>query len=170
MIRVVRKLALVSLLLLPLLMAIGAEKAPSVNVQTIDGQTVALDTMLIKGPTIVDFWATWCTPCKEALPGLDELYGKYKTRGLQVFAVAVDGPKTMSKVQPYVIGEGYNFTVYLDPSNDALKAFGGKSVPHTVLVNQKGEVVYTKFGNLPGDEAMLEKEIEKLLPEKEDKK
>ncbi len=164
----IRKVGFVVTLLCLIAVGWSGDKAPSVSVQTLEGKTVKLDTLFAKGPAILDFWATWCTPCKEALPGLDELYLKYRDKGLQVYAIAVDGPKSIGKVQPYVVGEGFNFTVYLDPTNEALKAFGGKSVPHTVVVNTSGEVVFTKFGNLPGDEATLEKEIEKLLPAKSD--
>ncbi|MCX7835159.1 MAG: TlpA family protein disulfide reductase [bacterium] len=139
------------------------EAAPKLVLTDLEGNSVSLDTIYPKGPTVLDFWATWCTPCKEALPHLNEIYEKYHKDGLQVLAISVDGTKTMDKVSPFIINEGYSFKVFMDPKSEALKAFGGKNIPHTVLVDRAGKIVLTKIGYLPGDEEVLEKKIVELL-------
>ncbi|MDK9700659.1 MAG: TlpA family protein disulfide reductase [bacterium] len=141
------------------------DKAPSVTLKGFDGNAVELSQYWENGPVLIDFWATWCTPCKESLPHFDEIYAKYKDKGLQVLAISVDAPKSMSKVQPFIVGEGFTFTTLLDPNSEGLKAFGAKNIPHTVLVGKGGKILHTKFGYLPGDEEKLEEEVKKALAE-----
>lgn len=158
-----RVLVLIILILLMSQFIFAQESAPKISLKDLNGRSVNLDSIWLKGVTIIDFWATWCTPCKESLPHLNDLNEKYSEKGLQVLAVSIDGTKSIDKVRPYIIEQGFSFSVYLDPKAEALKAFGGKNIPHTVIIDKQGKIAYTKYGFLPGDEEDFEKVILQLL-------
>lgn len=141
----------------------AAERAPDFTLMDLDGKRVKLSDAIKKGPVLIDFWATWCKPCLQELPHVNELYRKHREQGLQVFAITIDSPKSQSKVKPFIKGQGYEFTVLLDQDSEARKLFGGKDVPLTILIDRKGEVVFRHLGYVPGDEKSLEEKVGKLV-------
>ncbi|MAF26554.1 MAG: TlpA disulfide reductase family protein [Gemmatimonadota bacterium] len=140
-------------------------KAPAFKARDMNGEKVSLEGYLGKGPIVVDFWATWCKPCKKELPWLQKLHAKYEERGLQMVTVSIDQPKSSGKVKPYVRGRKYTFPVIMDPTQHVFRKLQGKgSVPYMVIIDADGSIRYRHTGYQPGFEKKLEKMILELLP------
>jgi peroxiredoxin len=137
---------------------------PSVNVKTMEGQTVNIQDYLNDGQlTIMSFWATWCSPCKRELDAISEIYPEWQENyNVQLLAITIDDSRTMAKVPALVESKGWEYTVLSDSRKELQKALNFQTVPQTFLVNGKGEIVYTHSGYNPGDEFELEEEIKKL--------
>jgi peroxiredoxin len=157
-----------SLLVLTLVAAsIGAEsKAPDFALPNIDGKEVKLADLLARGPVIIDFWATWCKPCIKGFPALQQIHEKYKAQGLTVIAVSVDSPKSRSRVSPFISSQKYTFEVLLDIEGKVAQKYNAVAIPRTVLINPKGEIIYTAVGYRPTNEEQLDEAVQSVLPKK----
>ena len=156
------------LLLYSALLAVGflaeAQPLPQIEVQTLGGAKVPIASLHQKGkPTIVSFWATWCKPCINELNSLAERYDELQEElGVTLVAVSIDDSRTSPKVGPFVAGQGWDYTVVLDPNSDLRRAMGVNNVPHTFLLNGAGEIVWQVNKYVPGEEEVLIAEIRKL--------
>jgi thiol-disulfide isomerase/thioredoxin len=108
---------------------------------------------------VVDFWATWCPPCRMAIPGLNDLYRKYKDQGVSVVGISVDeNPKALAGFDK----EAHIEYASLLTSEQAEKAFGGiVGLPTTFVMDRQGKVVKSYVGEVDRDE--LEADIQALL-------
>ena len=143
-------------------------KLPSVTVQTMEGKKVDTRTLSNDGkPMIINFWATWCAPCKKELNAIAEKYAQWqKETGVKLVAVRIDDARSMNRVKPYVNGQDWDYEVYLDPNGDLKRALNVNNVPHTFLVNGKGEIVWQHNNYEPGDENELYRKVLELLGRK----
>ncbi|MBU0520587.1 TlpA family protein disulfide reductase [bacterium] len=151
-----------TLLLLFSLTAFAAE-APDFILEDTEGDLLTLSDLDIDGLLLLNFWATWCKPCKSEMPHLQALYDKYSEDGLQLIMVAEDSPKTQSKVRPYINSKGFTFQVLLDPDQEVLSLFQGSTLPYQVLIDSDGSIIETHQGYTHGDEVVLEAKIRELL-------
>jgi cytochrome c biogenesis protein CcmG/thiol:disulfide interchange protein DsbE len=135
--------------------------APDFQLKNLTGERVALQDLLGQGPVLISFWATWCKPCLKELPHIQELYDKYRDRGVLAVAISEDAPRSISKVRSYIAGNKYDFLVLLDENNGVQRKFNFRAVPYSVILDKEGHIVYSRMGYRPGDEQVLE---EKLLP------
>ncbi len=156
------------LLLYSALLAVGflaeAQPLPQIEVQTLGGTKVPIASLHQTGkPTIVSFWATWCKPCINELNSIAERYDELQEElGVTLVAVSIDDSRTSPKVGPFVAGQGWDYTVVLDPNSDLRRAMGVNNVPHTFLLNGAGEIVWQVNKYVPGEEEVLISEIRKL--------
>jgi peroxiredoxin len=141
----------------------ASEKAPDFTLPNLDGKAVSLASTRARGPAVVSFWATWCVPCPDEMKQLQRLSEKYAADSLTVLAIAIDGPKTVSKVKPFVLGRRFTFPVLLDTNNDVKRLYNVGPVPTVFVVRRDGAISYTHTGYRPGDEVGLEKEIQKAI-------
>lgn len=133
-----------------------AQIFPQVSIKTLDGQTVDASTIEHDGPVVVSFWATWCSPCKKELEALNEYYIDLQDEtNVLVIAVSIDDPRTASTVGVEVNSRGWEYDVYLDTNSDLRRTMGVNNVPHTMVYNKSGELVYTSNKYNPGDEIHL---------------
>jgi cytochrome c biogenesis protein CcmG/thiol:disulfide interchange protein DsbE len=138
------------------------KKAPDFKLKDMKGKTVELKDAFEKGPVLIDFWASWCTPCKEEMPIFNKLYNKYEEKGLSMFLITIDKGGAIQKAKNFVKSKGFEFTVLFDKGKKVFKKFGGKStVPVTFILNKNGEIVFKHDGK--GTEKMFEDAIIKAF-------
>lgn len=113
---------------------------------------------------VVNFWATWCGPCRHELPLLHETYTRLKDQPLTIFAVSVDDPSTLAKVKPWVTEKKLTFPILMDSTNEVVMKYNPEGiVPYTVLIDAQGNLRHIHSGYNPGDETRVEAEIRALL-------
>ena len=159
-----RRFIIVSLFLLSILSA--QDRVPNLRLKMLNGKYAKLYDFLKDGPMIIDFWATWCEPCKKQMRYLDLFHNHFKGLGFKVLTVNTDTPKSMSKVKPYVRTKGFEFNVAVDPNSQIKKKMKIQQMPTTIIVDQDGTVVYRHKGYVPGDEVGILKAITQLLDKK----
>ena len=142
-----------------------AQTVASVDLKNLEGMTVNPSDLVGKGnPTVICFWATWCSPCKRELNNYMDYYVDWQEEtGVEIIAVSIDDSRSMSRVAPFVTSSGWEYEVLLDPGRDFARAMQVINVPHTFLVNGKGEVVWTHNNYAEGDEDELYEELLKLV-------
>ena len=135
---------------------VGA-KLPSVGVQGLDGRKYDTRTFSNDGkPMIINFWATWCAPCKRELTTIADKYEDWQAKtGVKLIAISIDDARSMARVSPYVNGQDWDYEVYLDPNGDFKRALNVNNIPHTFLVDGNGQVVWQHNNYEPGDENEL---------------
>ena len=130
----------------------GQEKLPDISLKLLSGRTTNLYELLNDGPVIIDFWATWCSPCKKLMKHLDKFHKHFNEYGLNVLAVSTDTPRSMGKVKSFIRSNKYDFLVGLDPNQQVMKKCKAEIMPTTIILNQDGDVIYRHQGYYPGDE------------------
>ena len=114
---------------------------------------------------ILDFWATWCSPCAKALPKLNEMYNKYQDKGVQFLGINIDSQKNDAKIKPFVKTYQILYPVLKDPNSQLASRLNVTNIPTLLIVNSENEVVYRHQGYRFGDEKIIEEEILKILGE-----
>ncbi|TXI85604.1 MAG: TlpA family protein disulfide reductase [Crocinitomicaceae bacterium] len=141
----------------------AAKKLPAVQLKDMNGNPVNTAELGLKGPIVISFWATWCAPCKRELNTIHELYEDWQAAtGVTLVAVSIDDEKTKNQVPVYVNGKMWEYLVLMDPNGDFKRAMGVNNVPHTFLVDQNGNIVYSHNNYAPGDEEKLYQKILEL--------
>ena len=140
------------------------KKLPSVKLKTVKGLPFTSDSITNNGkPIIISFWATWCKPCVRELSTIADVYDDWVAEtGVKLYAISVDDSRSMTLVAPMVNGKGWDFTVLLDPNSDFKRAMNVGPIPHTFLLNGKGEVVFQHTSFAEGDELGLIDMVRKL--------
>ncbi len=130
--------AVAFLLLAPLLFAAENGPRPALTLTTRDGAPFSLDSL--KGNVVVlDFWASWCVPCRTSFPFFDALQDKYGGRGLRVVGLTLE--ENADAVDAFLEDVPARFTILRDPSGRAGEAFGVVAMPTTFLLDRDGRVV-----------------------------
>jgi cytochrome c biogenesis protein CcmG/thiol:disulfide interchange protein DsbE len=137
---------------------------PAIDVKQMDGSTFNTSKIANDGkPIIISFWATWCSPCKAELNAIAENYSDWqKETGVKLIAVSIDDARNADKVGPYVNGKNWEYQVLLDINSDFKRAMNVNNVPHTFILNNKGEVVWQQNSSAPGDEDKIYELVKKL--------
>jgi peroxiredoxin len=161
-----KKLTFIIAFLLFFSIKLTYSQAYEFNLQDLDGNDVKLSELLKKGPVFLQFWATWCIPCKEEMKHMNTLWEKYKDSGFVYVGVSIDDQKTVSKVKPFIESKGYKFTVVYDSDKNVFNNYGGQDPPYSVLLTRSGDVMKKYSGYLLGDDEKLENDIKSALAEK----
>jgi peroxiredoxin len=136
--------------------------APAFTLASLAGPQAALSQY--KGQVVmVNFWATWCGPCQQEMPLLDQMYKKYKPMGFTLIGISVD--KTEAPVKDLMTRKPVSFPVLLDPANQVSKAYHVDEMPSSVIIDRKGEIRYIHRGYRPGDENEYQDRIRQLIKE-----
>ncbi len=107
--------------------------------------TLALNYMgkqpeLTGRPLLVEFWATWCPPCRKSIPHLNEIYAKYKAQGLQIVGITDEDEATVKKFQKQI---PMDYNVAINTPGSIYEQFGIKAIPTAFLVDKGGKIVWT---------------------------
>ena len=137
---------------------------PSVEVKTLDGKNMNIQEIENSGkPIVINFWATWCKPCKKELNTIAEVYEEWQEEtGVKLIAISIDDTRSMSKVAPYVNSADWDYEIYLDQNSDLKRAMGVSTVPHTFLLDGEKNIVWQHRGYVEGDEENLLEEIKNI--------
>ena len=136
--------------------------APDFTLRSADGRNVRLDEL--RGQVVlVNFWATWCGPCRDEMPRLDTLYQKYHKSGFVLLGVNVDDdPHTALATAAKL---GVSFPVLLDTDKKVSKLYDLSTMPSTVVIDRDGKVRFLTRGFRSGTERDYEQQIRGLLKE-----
>jgi peroxiredoxin len=136
----------------PLTMPRLEEPAQSISLADLRGSVV-----------YVDFWASWCVPCRLSMPALDSLYRRHRDRGFAV--VGINKDVAPADAERFLKRVSVTFALALDSHDAAARAFDVKAMPSGYLIDRKGIVREVHRGFVPETAAVLEREIEALLKE-----
>ncbi|MEM1262571.1 MAG: TlpA disulfide reductase family protein [Pseudomonadota bacterium] len=161
-----RALRVALLLILPTFAAADlAEQrpAPDFTLDSFSGDTLSLTDF--RGDVImINFWATWCGPCREEMPILDELYSRYNRAGFQLLGVNIDDEPQRAK--DMIAELGVSFPVLFDSSKQVSELYAVQAMPVSVMVDRQGMVRYVHHGYKPGYEDKYLDQIRELIRER----
>jgi len=130
---------------------------PTIDIKDVSGNP--FNTSMIKNdgkPIIISFWATWCKPCIKELTAMADVYSDWqKETGVRIYAVSIDDARSSSQVKPLINGKNWDYIVLLDPNGDFKRAMNVGPIPHTFLINGKGEIVWQHTSFSEGGELDL---------------
>ena len=114
-------------------------------------------------PVLVNLWATWCPPCRDEMPFLQELHERYGGEGLRIVGISSDGPRDLEAVRRFVAETGLEFDIALDPSGATLDLFRVFGLPATYVADADGRIVLLRRGPVSASDTELVTTIESLL-------
>ena len=146
----------------------NAKVLPATSIKTMSGKSVVLTDYVGNAVkpgkiTVISLWATWCVNCLVELDAIAEVYEEWQTDyDMQLIAITVDTRRQLAKAGPLAEARGWEYIVLSD-ANQALKnVLNFQSIPHTLLIDQTGHIVYVHSGYTQGDEYILEDKIKEL--------
>lgn len=134
--------------------------APEIGLSDLAGRGVQISKLRGK-VVLVDFWASWCAPCRQELPQLEQLYKKYRARGFEVLAINQD--QSIEGARRFLGSVPLSFRVVHDRAKTVANRYGPSKMPSSFLVDRKGIIRYVHAGFRSGDQATLERHILSLL-------
>ncbi len=140
-------------------------KIPNLDLKLLNGKKTTIYKLLESGPLLIDFWATWCKPCKIVMQHLNQYHNEYKEKGFKVVMINQDTPRSLGKVKSYINSKNYDFFVSIDPNQQIAKKLNGQIMPNLILINQDGTIQWRHQGYMPGEEIEIKEQIEILLAE-----
>jgi thiol-disulfide isomerase/thioredoxin len=129
----------------------------------LEGRVVEVDSLLASGPVVLNFWTTWCKPCRREMPQIEKIAKELESKGVHFAAISLDGARNKKAVEAYIEKYGLGLPVYMDTNWKLAKLFKVMGIPTTILLDVNAEKVYATRGYRPGDEIVLKKKIEALL-------
>lgn len=135
-------------------------KVPDFSLTDISGKIFSFSSM--KGKVVLlNFWATWCPPCKAEMPSMNRLYTSMKARGLEVIAVSSDS--SLSSIKDFIAKTRIDFLVLHDEKKAVSMQYKVFSMPTTFLIDRNGTIVQKFYGEYDWTDPEVKKQIEKLL-------
>ncbi len=143
--------------------AFAQGQLPKTTLKTLEGQEISTNQLIDSSQyVVISFWATWCKPCMQELDALAEDYENWKkTTHSSIIAIAIDDSRTLNGVKGILNGRDWPFTTYLDVNQDFKRSLNINTVPYTIIINKKGEIVKRHSGYTPGSENELKKFLKK---------
>ncbi|MEM7079513.1 MAG: TlpA disulfide reductase family protein [Pseudomonadota bacterium] len=139
-----------------------SESAPDFTLKELGGGNLRLEEY--RGQVVlINFWASWCGPCRQEMPILDRLHQRYEDTGFAVLGVNVEGE--VAPAQKIVDKTNVTFPVLIDEGQEVSEMYDLEAMPSTVVVDRDGVVRYMHRGYKPGDEAKYVEVVKKLIRE-----
>jgi len=140
----------------------GKEPAPAFTLPTRDGGTISLEHL--RGQVVmINFWASWCGPCRQEFPILDEMYRKYRPMGFTLVGVNVESET--ADAERFLEATPVTFPIAWDSENSVSGAYGVSAMPTTLIVDRKGNVRWLHRAYKPGDENEYLNQVRTMLRE-----
>jgi peroxiredoxin len=150
---------ILGLLLIMACASAAAETIPDFTLPGIDGAPYRMGEQIGKKVFVIDFWATWCQPCKTLLKRLQEI--KDRDREVEVIAISIDDASAQAMAVNYIQGKRYNFITLFDAEGQVAKILNpALQIPFTLIIDRGGKIVYTHAGYVPGIEKELMAKIQ----------
>ena len=150
------------LVLPPAMAAVTGDAAPDFTLKSASGENLKLSEY--RGEVVlINFWASWCGPCRQEMPALDELHNRYRSLGFTVLGVNVeeDSRKAREVLNDLKVG----FPVLLDDRSTVSRLYDVVAMPSTVLVDRNGNIRYLHKGYQPGLEDVYLQQVRELIRE-----
>ncbi|EIT86547.1 thiol-disulfide oxidoreductase [Fictibacillus macauensis ZFHKF-1] len=172
-----KRLVLRSVLLLVIALAVGytlyntvfkdtsgnvqvGDQAPNFELTTLNGEKVKLSDFKGKKGVFLNFWGTWCDPCKREMPYMEELYKQYRDKGIEILAVDV-GEASIS-VSDFKKRLHLSFPILMDDSKDVTRLYGIGPIPTTLLINADGKIIEKTSDSLSKEK--IEEYMKRIKP------
>ncbi len=162
--KVAKCLALLAAFVLPAFATSSSGPAPAFKLSSRGGKTI--DLAQFRGQVVmINFWATWCGPCRQEMPLLEDIYKKYKPMGFTMLAVNVEPDSKAAEAWLGKLSKPVSFPVAFDVDSKVSKLYKVAGMPSTVFVDRKGNVRVMHKGYKPGDENFYLTQIRSMLKE-----
>lgn len=136
--------------------------APDFALPDLEGQDVRLGAQ--RGRVVfVNFWATWCPPCRDEAPSLQRLYTRLGSEDFEILAISIDAASARGEVEAFAREFGMTFPILLDPDKGAHRAFGVTGVPETYMVDPQGRLMERFIGPRDWDDPRYMRTVRRLL-------
>ena len=157
--RLLKIICIAGALMLSQLSLAAVTEAPAVKLPTLQGK---FDLEKLHGKVVyLDFWASWCIPCRQSFPWMNEMQARYHDSGLEVVAVNLD--KNRALADEFLKKLEANFTVAFDAQGDSAKAYNLRGMPSSYLIGRDGKLYASHIGFREKDKAKIEQAIQQLL-------
>lgn len=143
---------------------IAAQPAPLFSLPGVDGVSYSLEESGHK-VLLLDFWATWCGPCKQEMPLLESFYKQFASQGVEIYGISVDGPETRGDVPGFVRENGITFPVMYN-QDSAAGQYGVRTIPALFILDRRGKIRFVHSGYSPELYKKLYFQVRYLLNEK----
>ena len=131
-----------------------------ISLPALTGETINLGSL--KGKVVfLNFWATWCPPCREEMPSMEALYKRYKDSGFEILAVS--SGESHNEVLSFMTTNEFTFTALLDGDGKACSSYGVQAIPTTFLIDRDGMIILRLVGSIDWDAPKVHAAIETLL-------
>ena len=136
-----------------------AQKAPSFE---LPGDSKSINLNKLKGKVVyLDFWASWCDPCRKSFPWMNDMHSRYDSKDFTIIAINLDSSR--KDAAKFLDKVPANFDIAYDPEGTVAGKYDLKAMPTSYLIDQKGELVFAHKGYREGDTHEIENKIRKLL-------
>jgi len=136
--------------------------APDFTLESRSGENLRLEDQ--RGEVVMlNFWASWCGPCRQEMPLMDELYSQYKDLGFTILAVNVD--ENREEAHRFLDKVPVNYPILYDPESSVSELYEVQAMPTTVMIDRDGNARYIHYGYQPGYEDEYEQQIRELVRE-----
>lgn len=140
--------------------SLTTKKAPDFTLPTIDGKTVTLSEL--RGQVVyVDFWATWCPPCRKSFPWMQKMHDRYAKTGLKIIAISLDGKREL--IDDFLKSNPVSFTIAHDPKGESADAYKLIGMPSSYIIDRHGNIQQSHAGFRNDDKDKLEAQIKAVL-------
>jgi len=157
-----RNLISIIILMLILIQLSALEKAPDFKLENMKGKQVKLSDYLEKGLVVIDFWATWCEPCKKMLLELNKMQDKFKEH-ITVITINCDKPRTKDKAKAYIKSKKFSVVNLFDTKKNVRKLYNITNIPRTIVIAPDSTILFEHTGFQRGIEEEIEAEIIKWI-------